>query len=297
MSTDEALAKKNLGQSVSDILARGFFTNKDFTLVERSEFNRILSEQKLQASGIVESETQVRLGKMMGAKTILLGNIQKVGKNYQVNVRLVNVESGEVTAAAYDEFLVSAFQEDLRITSEETIGVSPFMDIRSNDNKTKTITSAYDTSTPKAFTSVLPGIGVFYRPVKHLMFVFDAFGGGTYFKTRTSNNTYFYELTLRGTSFGAAYAGGFGEKLPFSLGAGVTGVAGYWKNMPLKKSATVAVPYLRARLEFKPTQRFGIALAVKYDLKKIEIKDRDGAHDTLVEFSQLALQPALTLYF
>lgn len=179
----------------------------------------------------------------------------------------------------------------------ETLGISPFVDFRSNDNKTQTITSSYDTSAPKAFNSILPGIGVFYKPGKHVMLTFDTFGGGAYFRTRTSNQVYFYELTLRGASLGAAYAGAFSEKLPFSLGAGYTAVAGYWKNMPLKKSNTVTVPYIRARIEFKPKQRFGIALAVKYDLKKIGVKDRDGAHNTLVEFSQLAVQPALTLYF
>ncbi len=297
LNTDEALAKNNLGQSVSDILARRFFESKSFTLVERSEFNRILSEQKLHASGIVESDTQVRLGKMMGAKTILLGNIQKVGKNYQVNVRLVNVESGEVTAAAYDEFPVSAFQEDLRITTDETVGISPFVDFRSNDNKTKAIVSSYDISAPKAFSSILGGIGVFYKPTGHAMFTFDAFSGSTFFRTRTSDHAYFYELTLRGSSFGAAYAGKFSEKLPFSLGAGFTAVAGYWNNMPLKKSNTVSVPFIRARIEFNPKQRFGLALAVKYDLQKIEVKDRNGAHNTLVEFSQIAIQPAFTLYF
>lgn len=297
LTTDEALAKKRLGAAVSDILARNFFANKTFTLVERAEFDRILAEQKLHASGIIESETQVRLGKMMGAKTILLGNIQKVGGKYQVNTRLVSTESGEVTASAYEEFLVSAFQEDLKINTDETVGVSPFIDFRANSNKTEAISSAYDTSSPKAFNSILGGIGVFYKPAKHVMFTFDAFGGGTYFKTRTSNQAYFYELTLKGTAFGAAYAGKFSEKLPYSLGGGFSAVAGYWKNMPLKKSNTVTVPYIRARIEYKPKQRFGIALALKYDLKKIEIKDRDGAHNTLVEFSQLAIQPAITLYF
>lgn len=298
LTTDESLAKKKLGPAVSDILARNFFGNKNFTLVEREEFNKILSEQKLHASGVIESDTQVRLGKMMGAKTILLGNIQKVGDKYQVNARLVNTESGEVTGAAYEEFLVSAFQEDLRLHSDETVGFSALMDLRSNSNKTKAITSSYDTSSPQSFTSFTGGLGVIYKPVKNLIFSFDAIGASMYFKTRKSSSYYSYEMALQVTSLGAAYAGKFSEKTSYSLGGGFSAVSAKWRDMPvLRKTVTSTTPYLKAGIEYKPKDKFATSIALRYDLKKIEIKDRTDAHNTLVEFSQLAIQPAITLYF
>ncbi|HAH31805.1 MAG TPA: hypothetical protein DCL44_05775 [Elusimicrobia bacterium] len=181
--------------------------------------------------------------------------------------------------------------------AEESIGVSPFIDFRSNSNKTKVITSSFDTSTPKSFNSILGGISAFYKPGKSVMFTFDAFGGGTYFRTRKSDQVYFYELSLQGTALGAAYTGSFSKKILYSLGGGFSAVEARWRNMPLRTSLTVTTPYIRATIAYKPKQKFGVSLALKYDLKKIAIKDRDGAHNTLVEFSQFAIQPAITLYF
>lgn len=297
LTTDESLAKKKLGPAVSDILARNFFANKNFTLVERSEFDRILSEQRLHASGIIESDTQVRLGKMMGAKTILLGNIQKVGAKYQVNARLVNTETGEVTGAAYEEFLVSAFQEDLRLDTDETVGFTALLDFRSNSNKTNVVTSSFDTSTPKSFVSVAGGLGVLYKPVRALILSFDAIGAGVYYKTRQSTSGSAYEIALQVTSLGAAYAGKLGEKFWFSLGGGFSAVSGKWRDMPLDKPVTATTPYLKAGIEYKPKNKFGTSLSLRYDLKAIEIKDRADTPNTLVKFSQLAIQPAITLYF
>lgn len=180
----------------------------------------------------------------------------------------------------------------------ETIGFSPFVDLRSNSNNTKVVTSAFDTSTPKSFTSVLLGVSVFYEPVKHVIFNFDAFGGGTYFRTRTSTSGSTYETTLKGASFGAAYAGGFSENILFRLGGGMSAVSGKWRDVPfLRKPITTTTPYLKAGIEYKPKTRFGLSLALRYDLKKIEVKDRGPVPNTLVEFSQLAIQPAITLYF
>ncbi|MEK7721677.1 MAG: hypothetical protein AAB359_04745, partial [Elusimicrobiota bacterium] len=114
----------------------------------------------------------------------------------------------------------------------ETLGISPFLDIRSNSNDTKAVTSAFDTSTPKSFTSVLLGLRFFYEPRRHIMFDVDLFGGGTYFRTRTSTSGSTYETTLKGAAFGAAYAGRFSEKLLFRLGGGFSALSGKWRDVP-----------------------------------------------------------------
>lgn len=190
---------------------------------------------------------------------------------------------------------VSAFAAG---TSEEAGVFSPFMDIRSNSNKTKVVTSSFDTSTPKSFSSLLLGLSIVYKPVKAVMFNFDVFGGGTYFSTRKSSSGSTYETTLKGASFGAAYSGRFSEKFSCSLGGGFTAVHGQWRDVPLLgKPVTITIPYVKAGIEYKPKNKFALSIAVRYDLKKIEIKDRAAVPNTLVEFSQLAIQPALAFYF
>lgn len=180
----------------------------------------------------------------------------------------------------------------------ETLGVSPFLDLRSNSNDTKEVTSAFDMSTPRSFTSVLLGLRFFYEPISRIMLNVDLFGGGTYFRTRTSTSGSTYETTLNGAAFGAAFTGGFSEKVLFSLGGGFSALSGKWRDVPqLKKPVTTMNPYVRAGIEYKAKNRFGVSLAVKYDLKTVEIKDREAVPNTLVEFSRLAIQPAMTIYF
>ncbi len=72
-----------------------------FKVIERSALDKIISEQKIQASGIVDDKTAVKLGKMTGADALVVGNISYTGKNLKISARLVDVETGE-TLAAHD---------------------------------------------------------------------------------------------------------------------------------------------------------------------------------------------------
>ena len=64
-------------------------------------------EQRLQLTGVVDTETAVQLGKILGAKTLLLGNVDKFGGKYHVTARLVETETGEVISVAYEEISTS----------------------------------------------------------------------------------------------------------------------------------------------------------------------------------------------
>lgn len=49
-----------------------------FTLVSRNDFNRIIEEQKIQNSGLVDSKTVVDIGNLIGAQAIISGNVGRV---------------------------------------------------------------------------------------------------------------------------------------------------------------------------------------------------------------------------
>ena len=66
-----------------------------YQVLERSEMKRLLDEQKFQYSGCVDLNCAVELGKMLGAKYMVVGTISKVGRTFTVDSRLIYVESSE----------------------------------------------------------------------------------------------------------------------------------------------------------------------------------------------------------
>lgn len=57
-------------------LARFRIDNKSyFTIVSRNDFNRIVEEQRIQNSGLVDEETVVEIGNLIGAQAIISGNV------------------------------------------------------------------------------------------------------------------------------------------------------------------------------------------------------------------------------
>jgi len=50
-------------------------TKNYFTMISRNDFEKIIKEQKLQNSGLVEAGTAVRVGELIGAEAIISGNV------------------------------------------------------------------------------------------------------------------------------------------------------------------------------------------------------------------------------
>ena len=127
-NTDERLSKQRVGFAISEMMSHKFISSDIFIVAERTELGRLITEQKLQVSGAVENETAVKLGKILAAKIILIGNVQKVAGKYQINARLVNVETSEVLTSGYEELSVESFNKTALlylnlVPEEQTIGI------------------------------------------------------------------------------------------------------------------------------------------------------------------------------
>ena len=70
-----------------------------FKVIERSAMDKIVAEQKVQASGFVDDKTAVQLGKNAGADALVIGSISVRGSSIKISVRLVDVETGETLTA------------------------------------------------------------------------------------------------------------------------------------------------------------------------------------------------------
>jgi len=87
-----------LGESFSESLLMGLGRVRSLKLVERAELAQVIKEQALMQSLLADPENAPRIGKLVGADYMITGSYQKIGERIQVNLRLVQVETGEIEA-------------------------------------------------------------------------------------------------------------------------------------------------------------------------------------------------------
>jgi TolB-like protein len=74
-----------------------------FRQIERSKIEQIFKEQKLQMSGTVKDDQLVEIGELLGAELLVIGSIGKLASTYTIDLRLVEVESGEIIASYFKD--------------------------------------------------------------------------------------------------------------------------------------------------------------------------------------------------
>lgn len=70
--------------------------NSELRLVERSRLKSLLEEQDLGASGRVDANTAARIGKIIGAKYMIVGGFVDWYADFRIDARIVDVETGEI---------------------------------------------------------------------------------------------------------------------------------------------------------------------------------------------------------
>jgi len=88
---------ENISISALPILvSREISKTKKYRLIERSAMQEIMKEQKFQLSGCVSSECAVEVGQLMGAEKMVTGTISALGDLFIIDIRLIDVETGEI---------------------------------------------------------------------------------------------------------------------------------------------------------------------------------------------------------
>jgi TolB-like protein len=86
---------KNLQEKLfTDLVQKGM------QVVERDQLERVLKEQKLGYSGLINLNSAKKVGELLGAEGMVLGTISDLGNSVSVNARLVDLENGNSLAAA-----------------------------------------------------------------------------------------------------------------------------------------------------------------------------------------------------
>jgi TolB-like protein len=88
-----------LGKAMSSMLISDIESNvspKRLQLVERAQINKILKEQNFQKTGNVDKNTSIKIGKLLGVKYLLIGDVYILNDVLVLNARLTDAESGDI---------------------------------------------------------------------------------------------------------------------------------------------------------------------------------------------------------
>ncbi len=172
---------RSITRGIEDLFSSTFSRSTVFTLVDRRNLETLLAEQKLQLMGVTDSEASVELGKIRNAQALLLGTVNLVGNAYyMVNVRIVNVETGEMVSESLrlerQEMIRTKRRMDMEYISAMGVGISILgYDLVYGGNQPSLNFEAFDTTIfGRPF-----GVEYKYRPATWFMLGvgIEAFGG------------------------------------------------------------------------------------------------------------------------
>ena len=93
----DSIKQAGLGNTISELISKQIPNSTIFRLIDRTTLQESLKEQKLALSGLVDQETTIELGKTAGISIFITGSISEIGKNYQITIKMIDVETSEVS--------------------------------------------------------------------------------------------------------------------------------------------------------------------------------------------------------
>ncbi|MEW6067821.1 MAG: CsgG/HfaB family protein [Nitrospirota bacterium] len=115
-----------------------FYRTLVFSIMERAQLNRVMEEQKFSLSGTAAEEDIIKIGRLLVVQYFLIGSINRIGGNYLINIRLVDVEKGGLVQAESIEVrsegeISSAIRSLVRKITELTPIRGKVISIRGNE--------------------------------------------------------------------------------------------------------------------------------------------------------------------
>jgi TolB-like protein len=92
------------GASVSEMFTTAMVQTRCFMVVERHQLDKVLHEQDLELSDVMDQETAVKVGELIGVDAVVVGSLSPLGSRTEIDVRLVNTATGVVRCAANSGF-------------------------------------------------------------------------------------------------------------------------------------------------------------------------------------------------
>lgn len=106
----DSFTTKDMGGIVAEWFTTAMVQDGRFEVVERALLQKIVEEQKLGMTGLIDESSSAQLGRILGVKTVISGSVLQFQETIEVNARIINVNTGSIVAA-----------ENVRSTSSENL--------------------------------------------------------------------------------------------------------------------------------------------------------------------------------
>ena len=88
-----------LEQTIGDAITEGLIGQPGLKLVDRDAIDKVLQELSLGGRALTDPATRLEIGKLLGARYLILGGYTAFGKTLRMDARIVEVETGIVVDA------------------------------------------------------------------------------------------------------------------------------------------------------------------------------------------------------
>ena len=99
---------QNLSESdariISDLVSSALIKTRRYRVIDRRQRESLLSEIEFSNSDCTDEQCQLELGRLLAADHILVGNLGKVGSRHVINIKLLEVSTGEALSTAYEVY-------------------------------------------------------------------------------------------------------------------------------------------------------------------------------------------------
>lgn len=96
--TEKKKTEEELRNYVYTFLTHSFEDQKRFNVLGRAELDRVLEKQRIDKKANFDQKTAIRLARLMGSETVLVGDISATEKSIEIFARLIDTENSFVLA-------------------------------------------------------------------------------------------------------------------------------------------------------------------------------------------------------
>src|SRR5437588_8886187 len=83
----------DFGRYLAEELITRLYETEKFKVIERQLLNKVITEQKLSLTGVVDPTSARQLGKILGVDAIVSGTLTNLAQSLKVNARLISTET------------------------------------------------------------------------------------------------------------------------------------------------------------------------------------------------------------
>jgi len=98
---------QRLGTAAADILVTELGKTDRFILIERAKLDKLIAEQKLGMTGVVDPSTAAQMGKVLGAAAIVTGAVSEFGTQQKGTDFLITESKKQVARAVVDVRIIN----------------------------------------------------------------------------------------------------------------------------------------------------------------------------------------------